>query len=120
MRVQTGLGVLVVIALLTGCSQTTTGATTTTTTAAGSLNATPCNYAQAWHLNPGQFSEYSLMARYARLASNVGLRAEGQQLESALTAHNTIAMSGLASNIFATCRRLGLVRSPSAVPSTTG
>jgi hypothetical protein len=117
--------VLVVVALLGGCSANTAGPATTTTgpatttTAAGSLNATPCNYAQAWRDNPGQFSEYSTMARYARIASNAELRAEGQQLASALTADNTHAFSGLADNVFTTCQSLGLVRSPPAVPSTT-
>jgi len=118
MRLQGGLSVLVVIALLGGCSKSTTG-TSTTTTAAGSLNATPCNYAQAWHDNPGQFSEYSTMARYARMASSAELRADGRQLASALMAHDTIGIGGLAGNVFTTCLQLGFVKSPPVVSSTT-
>jgi hypothetical protein len=126
MRMQGGLGVLVVVALLGGCSKSTTDASTsttgasTTTTVAGSLNATPCNYAQAWRDNPGQFSEYSTMARYATMASNADLRADGQQLTSAVMAHDSTAISGLAGNIFTTCLQLGFVRSPPAATSTTG
>jgi hypothetical protein len=122
-RLRGGFGVLVVVALLAGCSKSTTGTTgttgtTTTSTAAESLNVTPCNYAQAWRDNPGPFSEYSTMARYAGEASNADLRSEGQQLASAMTAHDTSAISSLAGNLFATCLRLHLVRSPVA-PSTT-
>jgi hypothetical protein len=119
MRLRSGLSVLVVVSLLGGCSTHAKG-TSTTTTGAGSLNATPCNYAQAWRDNPGQFSEYSTMARYASMASNVELRSEGQQLASALTADNTTAISGLAGNVLATCQKLGFVRSPPVAPSTMG
>jgi hypothetical protein len=123
MRLQCGLGVLVVVALLGGCSKSTPGSsaptTTTTTTAAGSLNATPCNYAQAWRDNPAQFSEYETMARYARMASNAQLRADGRQLDSAVTAHDTTGITGVAGDIFTTCQQLGFVKLPPAVPSTT-
>jgi hypothetical protein len=125
MRLQGGLGVLVVVALLGGCSKSTTGTSTstigtsTTTRGVGSLNATPCNYAQAWRDNPGQFSEYSTMARYARMASSAELRADGRQLASALMAHDTIGISELAGNVFATCQQLGFVKLPPVAPSTT-
>jgi hypothetical protein len=119
MRRRIALGVLVVVALLGGCSTSATG-TSTTTTAPGSLNATPCNYAQAWRDNPIQFSEFATLARYARMAESAHLRAEGQQLASAVASHNTAAISAVAGNVFATCQQLGLVTSPRVAPSTTG
>jgi hypothetical protein len=125
MRRQVGLGVLVVVALLGGCSKNTTGTsknttgTSTTTTAAGSLNATPCNYAQAWRDNPAQFSEYATMARYAIMASNADLRADGHKLALAVVAHDTTGISGVADTIFTTCQQLGFVRSPPVSSSTT-
>lgn len=137
MRRQIGLGVLVVIGLLGGCSATTSGTSTTagassttagtsTTTAGtstsappGSLNVTPCNYAQAWHDDPTRFSEFATLARYARKAENTQLRAEGQQLTPAARSHDSAAMSALTGHIFTTCRQLDLVTSSRAAPSTT-
>jgi hypothetical protein len=124
MRLRGGLCVVVVVALLGGCSKsatpgsTSTRGTSTTTTVAGSLNATPCNYAQAWRDDPGQFSEYPTMARYARMASNADLRADGLKLASAVLAHDTAALAEVAGDIVTTCEQLGLVMPP-AVPSTT-
>jgi hypothetical protein len=118
MRIWGGSVVLLAGALLGGCA-TRSAPPVTTTTEAGSLNATPCNYAQAWHDNPGQFSEYSTMARYAGMASNAGLRAEGRQLASALAKQDTAAIGALAGSVFATCQKLGFVRPPSATSSTT-
>lgn len=81
---------------------------------------TPCNYAQAWRDNPKGFSEFATLARYARMADNAHLRAEGQRLASAVTSHNTAAISAVAGNVFVTCQQLGLGTSPRVSPSTTG
>ncbi len=118
MRRQIGLGAVVVLAVLGGCSTATTA--NTTTTVRETLNATPCNYARAWHDNPGQFTEFAPLARYAGMAENAHLRTEGRQLASAVTAHNTAAITAVAGSIFAACRQLGLVTTPPAAPSTTG
>src|SRR6202034_3153150 len=104
MRRRIGLGVLAVLALLGGCSTTSKG-TSTTTKAPGSLNATPCNYARAWHDDPSGFSEFALLARYARSAESAQLRAEGQQLASSVSSQDTAAISAAAGTVFATCQR---------------
>jgi hypothetical protein len=113
-----GFGVLVVGALLSGCSTTTTGSSTTTT-ARGSLDATPCNYAQAWHDNPTQFSEFATLARFARMAASSQLQAEGRHLTSAVASDDASTTAEVAGAIFVTCRQLGLVKTPTA-SSTTG
>ena len=125
MRRRIGLDVLAVLALLGGCSTTTVGTSyntgaSTTTSVPRSLNATPCNYARAWHDNPTLFSEFVPLARYARMAENAHLRAEGRQLASAVTSRDTAEISAAAATVFATCQRLGLVPSPRVAPSTTG
>jgi hypothetical protein len=113
-----GLAVLVFGALLCGCSTTTAG-TSTTTSAPGSLNATPCNYARAWHDNPTQFTEFATLARFARMADSAKLQTEGRHLASAVSSDDTTAIGQGAGAIFSTCRELGLVTSGVA-PSTTG
>jgi hypothetical protein len=113
-----GLGVLVFGALLCGCSTTTTGSSTTTS-APGSLNATPCNYARAWHDNPSQFSEFATLGKFSRMADSSKLRAEGRLLASAVASDNTGTVSEATAAIYSTCRQLGLVTS-NVAPSTTG
>lgn len=119
MRRRIGLGVLAVLAMLGGCSTSTTDTSTTAKTPQ-SLNATPCNYARAWHDDPSGFSEFALLARYARSAESAQLRAEGQQLASSVSSLNTAAISEAAGTLFSTCKRLGFVPSLSVTPSTTG
>jgi hypothetical protein len=114
-----GLGVLVVMALLGGCSSGT-GSSSTTGPPPGSLNVTPCNYARAWHDSPTQFSEFAVMARYARGADSAHLRSVGQRLASAVTSHDTAAISAAAADLFTTCKQLGLVTAARAAPTTTG
>ncbi len=117
MRRRIGVGVLAVLALLGGCSTSTTGTSTTTT---GSLNATPCNYARAWHDNPSGFSEFALLARYARMAQSAALRTEGRRLSAAVTSQEAAAIGAAAGTLYATCKQLGIVPSPPVAPSTTG
>jgi hypothetical protein len=113
-----GLGVLVLGALLCGCSTTATGPSTTTS-APGSLNATPCNYARAWHDNPTQFSEFATLGRFARMADSSKLQAEGRQLASDVATNNTDAVSEVTATIFSTCQQLGLVPSKVATSTTS-
>ena len=70
---------------------------------------TPCNYARAWHDSPTQFSEFATMARYARGADSAHLRSVGERLASAVTSHDTAAISAAAADLFTTCKQLGLV-----------
>lgn len=114
-----GLGVLVIVALLGGCS-TSTGSSSATGPPPGSLNVTPCNYARAWHESPMQFSEFATMARYAREADSAHLRSVGERLASAVTSHDTAAISAAAATLFTTCKQLGLVTTARAAPTTTG
>jgi hypothetical protein len=113
-----GLSVLVFGALLSGCSATTT-ASSTSTSAPGSLNATPCNYARAWHDNPSQFSEFGTLGKFSRMADSAKLRAEGRRLASAIAADDTGTVSEVTAAIYSTCQQLGLVGSNGAT-STTG
>ncbi len=110
---------LVVVALLGGCTSST-ASSSTTTPPPGSLNVTPCNYARAWHDSPTRFSEFAIMARYAREADNAHLRSVGERLASAVPSHDTAAISAAAANLFSTCKQLGLVTTPRAAPTTTG
>jgi hypothetical protein len=116
---------IVVILLLTAaplcaCSNAGSGSSTPTTAKPGSLNVTPCNYAQAWHDDPTQFSEFETLASFGRKATDSGIRSEAQQLTSAVASHDTTAVGREMGDIFATCRQLGLVRTTSASPQTTG
>jgi hypothetical protein len=115
------VGVVLFLAavVLSACSTSGNGSSTATTLA-GSVNVTPCNYAQAWHDNPTQFSEFATLAMFARKATNSGLRNEGQQLASAVAAHNTGVVDQVMGNVFATCHQLGLVTTTSSTRPTTG
>jgi hypothetical protein len=104
--------------ILSSCS--TTGKGSSTASQPGSLNATPCNYAQAWHDNPTQFSEFGTLARFAGKATNSNLRDEGQKLASALTADNTAVVDEVMGKVFATCHQIGLVTTAQPTPQTTG
>jgi hypothetical protein len=112
-----GLLLLLVSVVLCGCSSS--NGSSPTTTHPGSLNVTPCNYAQVWHDYPTQFSEFGTVARVASKATDADLRTEGQQLAAAVASHNTAALGQVMGNVFATCGRLGLVRTSSA-SATTG
>lgn len=105
-------------ACLSACSTTGSGSSTTTAQP-GSLNVTPCNYAQAWHDNPTQFSEFGTLARFARRSTNSSLQGEGKQLASAVAARNTAVVDQVMGSVFATCRQLGLVTT-SAHSHTSG
>jgi len=108
-----GIALFLATILLSACSTTgSSGSTSTSARAAhsGSLNVTPCNYAQAWNDNPAQFTEFGTLARFARMAANSSLRNEGQQLASAVADHTMAVVNEVTSHILATCRQLRLVR----------
>jgi hypothetical protein len=113
--------VAIFLGALTLCACSTSGSGSSTTTApAGSLNVTPCNYAQAWSDNPTRFSEFGTLAAFAGKATNATLRDEGHQLASAVASHDSAAVDNVTGDIFATCRQLGLVRTAPSTRQTTG
>ena len=112
-----GVGLFLAAVVLSACS---TSGNSTATTHPGSLNVTPCNYAQAWHDNPTKFSEFGTLASFARRATNSSLQDEGRQLASAVAADNIAVVDDVMGNVFATCHQLGLVTTASPTRQTTG
>jgi hypothetical protein len=112
-----GIGLLLAAVFLCACSTTGSGSAATVP---GSSNVTPCNYAQAWHDNPTQFSEYGTLATFAAKATDSHLRDEARQLASAIASHDAAALGQVMGSVFTTCQQLGLVRTRSAAPPTTG
>lgn len=115
------VGGVVLVATLILCACSTTSANpTTSTTRPGSLNVTPCNYAQVWQGNPTQFSEFATVARFARSATDPNLRSEGGQLASAISDDDDATVDQVMESMFSTCQQLGLVRTTHSSTSTTG